>query len=81
MSSGVYTSMGDWSTTLPFKYKEGQLDAAYMRAKSVPASDYIEGRKVRGYWQKTRFKINGNINKVVKFFVAKFNFIPSMHTN
>lgn len=81
MSSGVYTSMGDWSTTLPFKYKEGQLDSAYMRAKAVPASDYVEGRKVRGYWQKTRFKINGNINKVVKFFVAKFNFIPSMYTN
>lgn len=76
MTSGVVTGQDKNTTCQGFSYKEQKLAAEYMRT----GSGYIEGDKVRGYWQKTRIRINAGVSKIYKIATATFTYIYSSAT-
>lgn len=81
VSGGVEDSRGKVSTCTTPVYKEGQLYFDFMRTGSgTTYSDFIEGDKVRGYWVRTRFKINSGVNKIYKIISVTFDSLMSNYT-
>jgi hypothetical protein len=82
MLSGVQTSNSYWTSGTGFVYKEQQAFTDYMRTIPRPtgATNFIEGDKVRGYWQRTRIKFAGGTVKVARIISATFNYFMSNYT-
>jgi hypothetical protein len=81
VSGGVEDSRGKVSTCTTPVYKEGQIYFDYMRTGSGTSYiNFIEGDKVRGYWVRTRFKINSGISKIYKIIAVTFDSIKSNYT-
>jgi hypothetical protein len=82
MTSGVQTSNSYWTSGTGFVYKEQQAFTDYMRTIPRPtgATNFIEGDKVRGYWQRTRIKFAGGTVKVARIISATFNYFMSNYT-
>jgi hypothetical protein len=82
MLSGVVTSNGLWTSGTGFTYKEQQAFTDYMRTISRPTglTNFIEGEKVRGFWQKTRIKFAGGQVTAARIISATFNYFMSNYT-
>jgi len=82
MLSGVVTSNNLWTSGTGFTYKEQQAFTDYMRTISRPtgATNFIEGEKVRGFWQKTRIKFAGGQVSAARIISATFNYFMSNYT-
>lgn len=82
MLSGVFTSNGLWTSGTGFTYKEQQAFTDYMRTISRPTglTNFIEGEKVRGFWQKTRIKFAGGQVTAARIISATFNYFMSNYT-
>jgi predicted oxidoreductase len=82
MTSGVQTSNSYWTSGTGFVYKEQQAFTDYMRTIPRPtgATNFIEGDKVRGYWQRTRIKFAGGTVKMARIISATFNYFMSNYT-
>lgn len=79
LPSGVVTSDQYYSTAGAFKFKEQQLFAPYLRAVNS-GDNFVEGKKVRGFWNRTRVRINAGANKIYSIFSVSFNYITSPFT-
>jgi hypothetical protein len=82
MLSGVQTSNSYWTSGTGFVYKEQQAFTDYMRTIPRPtgSTNFIEGDKVRGYWQRTRIKFAGGTVKMARIISATFNYFMSNYT-
>ena len=82
MLSGVVTSNNLWTSGTGFTYKEQQAFTDYMRTISRPTglTNFIEGEKVRGFWQKTRIKFAGGQVNAARIISATFNYFMSNYT-
>ena len=82
MLSGVQTSNGYWTSGTGFIYKEQQAFTDYMRTILSPtiSTNFIEGDKVRGYWQRTRVRFAGGTSKIARIISATFNYFMSNYT-
>lgn len=82
MLSGVVTSNSLWTSGTGFTYKEQQAFTDYMRTISRPTglTNFIEGEKVRGFWQKTRIKFAAGQITAARIISATFNYFMSNYT-
>jgi len=80
LDSGVIDSNERLTTASPFKFKEQQLYASYMRTKDSASANYVEGKKLKGFWQKTRIRFNGGGTKIYKVFSVIFKYVNSNYT-
>ena len=81
IDGGVEDSSGKISTCATPAYKENQLYFDYMRTGTgTTYSDFIEGDKVRGYWQKTRLVIKEGTSKIYKIISTNFDYLMSNYT-
>ena len=79
LPSGVVTSDQYYSSVSKLKFKEQQLQGAYL--KSVKSgNNLVEGKNVKGFWNRTRLKINGGTNKIYNIFSISFKYILSNWT-
>jgi hypothetical protein len=81
VTGGAEDSRGKVTTGQAFVYKEGQIYSPYMRVGTgVTYSDFLSGDNIRGYWLRTRFKVNSGVSKMYKIISATFDYIMSNYT-